>query len=176
MSKGCLERHRGRRGRWIRIIIASQGFYEWSIPSTWKGRQSSPSPSPISQASLPVTRWIPSYVSDGETVERPVAGHGARHRRKRSTLQRTTKPQFSTDTTVIQRSSRRTTPGCCKKRDNAVNNAFFEMRHISKSFPGVKALDDGALSVAEGGCGLVGGERRGQIDAHEDPQRQLQER
>ena len=38
-----------------------------------------------------------------------------------------------------------------------LNNAFFEMRHISKSFPGVKALDDAGFSVAKGEVrGLVG--------------------
>ena len=39
-----------------------------------------------------------------------------------------------------------------------MNNAFFEMRHISKSFPGVKALDDVGFSVAEGEVRALVGE------------------
>ena len=39
-----------------------------------------------------------------------------------------------------------------------MNNAFFEMRHISKSFPGVKALDDVGFSVAGGEVRALVGE------------------
>ena len=39
-----------------------------------------------------------------------------------------------------------------------MNNAFFEMRHISKSFPGVKALDDVGFSIAEGEVRALVGE------------------
>ena len=51
------------------------------------------------------------------------------------------------------------------------------MRHISKSFPGVKALDDVGFSVAEGvqpPPSLVNIFKEIESDlAHEDPQRQL---
>lgn len=39
-----------------------------------------------------------------------------------------------------------------------MENVFFEMRHISKSFPGVKALDDVGFSVAEGEIRALVGE------------------
>ncbi len=39
-----------------------------------------------------------------------------------------------------------------------MNNTFFEMRHISKSFPGVKALDDVGFSVAPGEIRALVGE------------------
>ena len=39
-----------------------------------------------------------------------------------------------------------------------VKEVFFEMRHISKSFPGVKALDDVGFSVAEGEVRALVGE------------------
>ena len=39
-----------------------------------------------------------------------------------------------------------------------MDNVFFEMRHISKSFPGVKALDDVGFSVAEGEVRALVGE------------------
>ena len=39
-----------------------------------------------------------------------------------------------------------------------MNNTFFEMRHISKTFPGVKALDDVSLSVSPGEIRALVGE------------------
>ena len=51
---------------------------------------------------------------------------------------------------------------------------LLEMRGISKTFPGVRALDNVRLSVYPGRSAFADGrERRRQVDADEDPFRRL---
>ena len=50
-------------------------------------------------------------------------------------------------------------------------NYALQLRHITKTFPGVKALNDVSFDVRYGTVHSIVGERRGKVYADEDHQR-----